>query len=139
MTNKNFFIAGPAGFAAGSALLTALTLAVCMPSASAQPIGSPGSQVVLIQPAAMNQDDYDYFPAYETYYNRTRREFVYRDGAQWVRRPEPRDANRDALLAGPSVRMDFHDSPEHHHDGVVKTYPKGWAPPAPKSDEKKRP
>jgi hypothetical protein len=92
---------------------------------------------VVIQPAVIVQDDYDYYPAYETYYNRTRHEFVYRDGANWVRRPQPNRVTPEAMMAAPSVRMDFHDSPELHHDSVTKSYPKNWAPPAPKSDEKK--
>jgi hypothetical protein len=34
------------------------------------------------------------------------------------------------LLASPSVKMDFHDSPAQHHAAVVKQYPKNWSPPA---------
>lgn len=137
MQNKTFFTGNQAGLLTASALMTTLTLVVCTPLASAQPNGIQGSQVVVIQPAGMNQDAYDYFPGYETYYNRTSREFVYRDGTQWVRRPAPRGITREALLAAPSVRMDFHDSPEFHHDSVIKNYPKGWTPPGKPRDDKK--
>jgi hypothetical protein len=34
------------------------------------------------------------------------------------------------LLASPSVKMDFHDSPAQHHAAVVKQYPKNWKPSA---------
>lgn len=72
------------------------------------------------------EDDYDYYPGYEVYYSRNRREYVYRDGSQWVRRPEPSGITLDVLLATPSVRVDFHDSPERHHDSVVRRYPRNW-------------
>jgi hypothetical protein len=44
------------------------------------------------------------------------------------------------LLATPSVRVDFHDEPEHHHDSIVKTYPRNWRPPgqAVKEDKSRR-
>ena len=32
------------------------------------------------------------------------------------------------LMAAPSVRMDFHDSPANHHAEVVKQYPRNWSP-----------
>jgi len=137
MTNKNTFIAERAGILAASALLALLTLVVCMSSTSAQPNAVQGPAVAVVPPAVINQDSYDYFPAYETYYNRTSHEFVFRDGPAWVRRPEPRGITPEAMLAAPSVRMDFHDSPELHHDRVVKSYPKNWAPPAPRPEEKK--
>lgn len=72
------------------------------------------------------EDDYDYYPGYEVYYSRTRHEYVYRDGTQWVRRPQPRGVQLDVLLAAPSVRVDFRDSPERHHDSVIRTYPRNW-------------
>ncbi len=71
-------------------------------------------------------DDYDYYPGYETYYSRNRHEYVYRDGNSWVRRPEPYGVRREQLVVAPVVRMDFHDTPEHHHDVIVRKYPKNW-------------
>jgi hypothetical protein len=40
------------------------------------------------------------------------------------------------LLASPSVRMDFHDSPAQHHATVVKQYPKNWKPSASNQGQK---
>lgn len=83
-----------------------------------------------MQNVAVMQVDYDYFPGYETYYDRSRHEYIYRDGDAWVRKSKPRGVTADVLLAAPSARMDFHDSPERHHSAVVKTYPKTWKQPA---------
>jgi hypothetical protein len=77
----------------------------------------------------MFQDDYDYFPGFETYYSRNRHEYVYREGNAWVRRPTPRNVSIEDLARTPFVRLDFHDSPEKHHSAVVRSYPKGWARP----------
>ncbi|MFT3867766.1 MAG: hypothetical protein QM715_04620 [Nibricoccus sp.] len=76
------------------------------------------------------QDDYDYFPEYETYYSYRRREFVYLDGGVWVRRPAPPHGTPvNVILAAPSVRLDFHDAPERHHNTVVRSYPRTWRGP----------
>lgn len=84
---------------------------------------SRGQGVVVIY-----EDDYDYYPAYETYYSRSRREYVYRDGGRWVRRSEPSGISLNVLLSAPSVRMDFRDAPEQHHRAVVQSYPRNWRP-----------
>ena len=98
--------------------------------------GPSGGATVVVQCGVMFQDDYDYFPGFETYYSRNRHEYVYRDGNAWVRRPAPRGITANVLLTMPSVRVDFHDSPEQHHDQVVTSYPKNWKRPEPKSDSK---
>jgi hypothetical protein len=46
-----------------------------------------------------------------------------------VTRPSPPRVSVNVLLAAPSVRVDFHDSPAAHHAAIVQTYPKNWAPP----------
>lgn len=79
-----------------------------------------------VQGSVVIMDDYDYYPAYETYYSRNRREYVYRDGGTWVRRPQPQGVSIDLFFAAPSVRVDFRDSPEQHHATVVRSYPKNW-------------
>jgi hypothetical protein len=81
---------------------------------------------VQIQGSVVIMDDYDYYPAYETYYSRNRHEYVYLDGGSWVRRSQPRGISIDLFLAAPSVRLDFRDSPEKHHATVVRSYPKTW-------------
>lgn len=83
------------------------------------------------------EDDYDYYPGYEVYYSRNRHEYVYRDGSQWVRRPEPSGVSLDILLAAPSVRVDFRDSPERHHDSVIRTYPRNWKRPDDRGDRRR--
>ena len=74
------------------------------------------------------EDDYVYYPNYECYYSESRHQFAYRDGRNWVSRPAPRGVSVNVLLASPSVRMDFHDSPAPHHATVVKQYPRNWKP-----------
>ena len=121
-SRRNSFI----GAAFGSTLLLAAACSKTetLPSPTAVAAAQP-----VIQAPADALDDYDYFPGYETYYSRNRHEYVYRDGNAWVRRSEPRGVTVSALLALPSVRVDFHDSPELHHSSVVRSYPKNWAPP----------
>ena len=75
------------------------------------------------------QDDYVYYPGYDVYYNSHRHEYAYQEGRAWVSRPAPRGVSVDVLLASPSVRMDFHDSPARHHATVVERYPRNWSPP----------
>ena len=77
----------------------------------------------------MVQDDYVYYPGYQVYYSSNRRQYVYLDGHSWVTRPAPPHVSVDALVASPSVRLDFHDAPSSHHAAVVKQYPKRWTPP----------
>ncbi len=87
----------------------------------AQPL--PGPEVVVAQ------DEYVYYPAYHVYYNNYRRQYYYQDNRAWVNRPGPRGVSVDVLLASPSVRMDFHDSPARHHATVARQYPRNWRPP----------
>ena len=124
-----------AGLILATALLAALT--GCLVGESGRRGGYPAVQA---RATVVIQDDYEYYPGYETYYSRNRHEFVYRDGNAWVRRPEPRGVTASVLLAAPSVRLDFHDAPEQHHTSVVRNYPKNWTPPGgnhgPKDDRK---
>ncbi|MDI1337740.1 MAG: hypothetical protein PSU94_16275 [Lacunisphaera sp.] len=107
---------------AGPTLLVALAGCAATPRSDWH-LGPAYGQVVVSY-----LDDYDYFPAYETYYSRNRHDYVFRDGNAWVRRPEPPGVAPGVLLATPSVRMDFHDSPELHHRAVVQAYPGNWKP-----------
>lgn len=71
-------------------------------------------------------EDYDYYPAYEAYYSRQNRIYVYRtDRGGWVRRAEP---PRGWHRGDPSVRVHFRDGPEFHHDEVIRRYPRNWHP-----------
>jgi hypothetical protein len=51
------------------------------------------------------EDDYDYYPGYEVYYARNRREYIYRDGNRWVRSTTYPRANSQVLFSSPSVRV----------------------------------
>jgi len=122
MKRKTSLLVGSAGLLACTAIL--VTLTGCFTEGSGRRTGYQGrmSGQVMVS----YQDDYDYYPGYEVYYSRNRREYVYRDGNQWVRRSEPRGIPASVLLSTPSVRVDFHDSPEQHHAAVVRSYPRDW-------------
>jgi hypothetical protein len=137
MINKIFRTAGRTGFITGAALVVALAGCsksqpevqyVNAPAAPAQPAAP--APVVLVQPTVAIQDDYVYYPAYEVYYSSNRHDYLYRDGNAWLRRPAPPRVSVDVLFASPSVRLDFHDMPERHHESVIRSYPRNWAPPA---------
>ena len=135
MKNKNISAADKSALLVGTAFLGAL--AFCVSQGAGQPATDPAHVTVQVQAGASLQDDYDYYPGYETYYSRNRHEYVYQDGNAWVRQPAPRGVTVEALQAAPSVRMDFHDSPEMHHSSVVKSYPKDWVKPDKGPDDKK--
>ncbi|MGA3285177.1 MAG: hypothetical protein ABSD57_12060 [Verrucomicrobiota bacterium] len=118
---KLFFKAGKAGFVLGAALLVTLTGCVGY-------VDGPRAGVYVAPPVVEIQDDYVYYPSYEVYYSSSRHQYAYLEGGAWVSRPAPRGVSVDVLLASPSVRMDFHDSPANHHAVVVQKYPKNWAP-----------
>ena len=82
-----------------------------------------------VEATVVMQDDYVYYPGYDLYYSNSRHQYYYQDGGAWVSRPAPRGVSVDVLVAAPSVRMDFHDSPDRHHAEVVKQYPRNWSPP----------
>ena len=125
MNNQTFRLASVIGLICGVAVLSSLIGCV----------GGPGRSVVRVQSSPgyvqndmMQEDDYVYYPGYETYYSSNRHQYLYRDGSNWVTRPAPSRVAVDVLLASPSVRVDFHDSPAQHHAAVVKSYPKNWKP-----------
>jgi hypothetical protein len=127
MKNTPPFPLDQAALIACAALLVALT--GCETDGSSRRPGYGNHSSVQVHGSVVYQDDYDYYPAYETYYSRNRREYVYRDGNTWVRRPEPRGVTIDLFFAAPSVRLDFRDAPEKHHRKVVRSYPKNWQRP----------
>ena len=124
------------GFLTSAALLA--TVAGCSKAPpEVQPVAAPATPaqaaapapVVLVQPTVVLQDDYVYYPAYEVYYSSRRHDYRYRDGNAWVTRAAPPRVSVDVLFASPSVRLDFHDAPERHHDATIRSYPKNWSPP----------
>jgi hypothetical protein len=86
--------------------------------------------VVYVESGPVVEPEYVYYPGYQVYYSSHTRQYSYQQGRSWVSRPEPPRVSARVLLASPSVRMDFHDSPASHHAAVVRRYPKQWAPAA---------
>jgi hypothetical protein len=109
------------GFSFVAILLVALTGCYSDAQRPATVYGQP--------PPAYVEDDYVYYPGYEVYYGGRSHQYVYRDGGSWVSRRTPPRVSTDVLLASPSVRLGFHDSPAGHHSEVVRQYPKQWTPP----------
>jgi hypothetical protein len=83
------------------------------------PVPAPSVTVVA-------QDDYVYYPHYRMYYNTYRHRFYSLNGGAWVVGAAPVGFTADVVLASPSIHMDFHDSPEHHHADIMKRYPHDW-------------
>lgn len=80
-------------------------------------------------PAIMGpRHGYDYYPAYEVYYDRRRGDYIYVDQRrrQWVRSPSPHGLDVRVLLSTPSVHLEFQDSPARYHREVIQTYPRDW-------------
>jgi hypothetical protein len=119
-----FFKSAKAGFLYGAVFLATLTGCVAY-------VDGPRAVVYGEPQVFVAQDDYVYYPNYECYYSVSRHQYAYREGNAWVARPAPRGVSVNVLLASPSVKMDFHDSPAQHHAAVVKQYPKNWKPFAP--------
>ena len=119
---KLFFKTDKVGFMLGAVLLGTLTGCVGY-------VDGPRAGYYAEPSVAVVQDDYVYYPGYEVYYSSSRHQYAYREGRAWVSRPAPRGVSVNVLLASPSVRMDFHDSPAQHHAAIVRQYPKNWAPP----------
>jgi hypothetical protein len=116
------------GFVLAAALLGTLTGCIGYVDGPRQGRGYAPPPVYVDTGVAV-QDDYVYYPGYEVYYSGHSRQYIYRDGSAWVSRPAPPRVSVDVLFASPSVRLDFHDAPAIHHERVVRTYPRNWAPP----------
>jgi hypothetical protein len=117
-------ITNKAGFVLGAVLLTALANGVS--SANGQGVGVTVTAPVVVVPAVVAQDNYVYYPSYGTYYNSSQKQYAYMNNGAWVTTPMPFGVTADVLQASPSVRMDWHDSPEKHHAEMQKQYPKDW-------------
>jgi hypothetical protein len=140
---KHFFKTNKAGFVLGAALLITLTgyeayaggLSVGIniaPIVVAPP-------VVVVAPVVVVEDDYVYYPSYGVYYNSSRHQYAYLEGGAWVSAPAPSGVSAEVLLASPSVKMDFHDSPAHHHAEMIQKYPRNWTPPDSNHGQKEDP
>jgi hypothetical protein len=130
MNKKQYFFnkTGKAGLVLNTVLLIALAGSVSY--AEGQRVGlTIGLPVVVVAPPVVTvaPDNYVYYPSYGVYYNTTRHQYAYLDGAAWVSRPAPLGVSASVLLASPSVKMDFHDSPANHHEAMVHKYPKNYS------------
>jgi hypothetical protein len=123
------FRVGWAGFGFCAALLLALTS--CVDSNTNRP--AQGS-VHVVPPGGVTsfvvQDEYIYYPTYQVYYSNNRHQYEYWQDHAWVSKPAPPGIPVAVLRASPSVKMDFHDSPENHYAEVVQKYPKNWSAPS---------
>jgi hypothetical protein len=119
---KTFFKTGNAGIVLSAMILGTLTGCVGY-------IDGPRAGVYVAPPVVVVQDDYVYYPDYEIYYSSSRHQYAYLEGGAWVSRPAPRGVSVNVLMASPSVRMNFHDSPANHHAAVIKQYPGNRAQP----------
>jgi hypothetical protein len=123
MNNKKLIIkTKKTGFVLGTVLL--LTLAECAGYAGGVSVGINVAPVV-VAPVVV-QDNYVYYPNYGIYYNSSRHQYAYLEGGAWVLASAPGGVSVAVLMASPSVNMDFHDSPAHHHAAMVQKYPKNW-------------
>jgi hypothetical protein len=135
MINKKLFLKNnKVGFVLGAVLLAALTDGVSNVDGQGVKITVTPPIVVVAPPVV--QEDYVYYPNYGVYYNSGRHQYYYLRGDAWVWAPAPEGVTVDVLLASPSVRMDWHDSPEHHHAEMVQRYPRNWKPSAEHQDRK---
>jgi len=137
MKNKKlFFKTNGVGFVLGAALLTMLTANTVYADGLHVGIIVSPPVVVVAPPVVVVQDDYVYYPDYGIYYNSHRHQYANLENGLWVMQPAPQGVAVDVLLASPSVRMDFHDSPANHHAEMLRKYPKNWRPDGAHQDRK---
>jgi hypothetical protein len=122
---KHFFKTDGVGFVLAAALVTMLTGSVVYADGLRVEIIVP-PPVVVAPPVVVVPDDYVYYPSYGIYYNSSRHQYACLENGAWVMQPVPRGVSVKVLLASPSVRMDFHDSPANHHAEMLRKYPKNW-------------
>jgi hypothetical protein len=137
MKNKKLFLKiNGVGFVLGAALLTMLTANTSYADGLRVGIIVAPPVVVVAPPVVVVQDDYVYYPDYGIYYNSQRHQYAYLENGAWVSQPAPQGVSVEVLLASPSVRMDFHDSPANHHAEMLRKYPKNWRPDGAGQDHK---
>jgi hypothetical protein len=134
---KLFHKADKTGFVSGIALLTMLTGCVGYVQAPGPRATVYAPAPVIVEPAiVVVQDDYIYYPAYEVYYSSSRHQCFYISGGIWISRPTPPNISINVLFASPSVRVNFHDAPAHHHAAIAQQYPRNWSPSDSNQDKK---
>ena len=79
--------------------------------------------------AFLAEDDYTYYPQYETYYSNRQHKYAFYTQGAWMLRPSFTGVPLEVLLASPSVKMTFHDDPANHHAQMLVDYPRTWTAP----------
>lgn len=111
------------------------------PPVARVPVAPPAPPPV-VQPVVVPvviQYEYLYYPGYELYYSTSRRQYIYLENGRWIASPAPRGLSLNVVLASPSVRMEFRDSPGIHHAAMVRKYPRNWRPKGTDSNPNGRP
>jgi len=126
MTTKEFFRHRPFCCALGVALAGIVAGCIVEPVGGRAYVAGP---VVQVQEPVVVDPAFVYYPSYEVYYEPSTRVYWYPRGSAWVTGPAPGGVSLDVLIASPSVRMDFRDSPANHHAQVIRQYPRDWQPP----------
>jgi hypothetical protein len=116
------------GFLFSAALLSLLAGCVGYVEGPRAVVYAP-TPTVYVESGVAVQDDYVYYPDYQVYYSGSRHQYVYQDGRSWVSRPAPPRVAVNVLLASPSVKIGFHDSPANHHAEIAREYPRHSQPP----------
>jgi hypothetical protein len=128
VNNKNRFLnISRIGFVSGAMLVAALT--GYSGNAGAQSVGITVTPPPIVAPPVVVEDNYLYYPGYGIYFNSGRHQYAYLQGDSWVTAPAPVGVSLEVLQASPSVKMDWHDGPEHHHKEMQEKYPKNWSSP----------
>lgn len=125
---KHLSLSNLMGFAVGAGL-SLLMMALLMGCAGSPRWHDSSRRPTSAQIQAMlgRQDSYVYYPGFEIYHNQGKDQYVFRSGGAWVTQNDPpRDVDVAALLASPSVAMNFDDDPARHHQVVLVLYPRNW-------------
>jgi len=123
--------------ALGAGVAMVLMLAGCAGQANRPPAGATFTAADMyvtppdLQPGILVTDHYYYYPAWGVYYNTSRSQFSYLQGGAWVLGPVPPGMPINSIMASPSVKLNFRDSPTNHHAETLLKYPANWKPPTP--------
>jgi hypothetical protein len=109
--------------ALGLALLVTLAGCIVEPVGGRAYVAGP-----VVQGPVVVQEGLIYYPNYEVYFDPVARVYWYPRGGAWITGPSPVGVSIDVLLASPSVRMNFRDSPANHHSEIIRQYPRDWRP-----------